>query len=300
MPEGDTVLRTARRLHAALAGRRVLRAELRWPDLGAVDLAGRTVGEVTAYGKHLLTRFDAEGGLEPLTLHSHLRMDGKWSIAPPGDQHWPRASGIAVRAVLANADWTAIATWLGMLDLVPTSAEATLIGHLGPDIMADSFSDVGRPESIHRLAALPARPIGAGLLDQTALAGIGTMYMAETLFVQRLSPWTPTAEVDLGAVVDTARRLLLRGVTSAVQTTTGNPRPGYHTFVHARSGKGCQRCGAIVRVAPIGVAPKERTAFFCPVCQPGPTPTDDGRALRPLGSSPAAAKNRRPAGYRGQ
>ena len=54
MPEGDTVLRTARRLDAALSGRILVRAELRWPDLGDVDLAGRTVSEVRAYGKQIL------------------------------------------------------------------------------------------------------------------------------------------------------------------------------------------------------------------------------------------------------
>ncbi|MET0866243.1 MAG: DNA-formamidopyrimidine glycosylase family protein, partial [Nakamurella sp.] len=56
MPEGDTVLRTARRLHRALAGRELVRAELRWPTLGEADLAGRQVTEVVAYGKQILTR----------------------------------------------------------------------------------------------------------------------------------------------------------------------------------------------------------------------------------------------------
>ena len=59
MPEGDTVLRTARRLDQALAGRPLVRSELRWPTLGEADLAGRTVTEVVAYGKQILTRFAA-------------------------------------------------------------------------------------------------------------------------------------------------------------------------------------------------------------------------------------------------
>ncbi len=298
VPEGDTVRRTARRLDAALAGRPLVRAELRWPDLGDIDLAGSTVHEVVAYGKHLLIRFEERAGWDPLTLHSHFKMEGKWTIAPPGPQHWPRASGVAVRAVLVNEDWTAIGTWLGMLDLVPTSAEDQLIGHLGPDVMSDSFPERGRPESVSRLIRFPDRPIGAGLLDQTAVAGIGTMYMAETLFLERLSPWTPTSEVDVGAVLDRARRLMLRGVTSAVQSTTGNTRQGMTNYVHARSGKTCTRCGAVVRVAMIGPEGKERTAFYCPVCQPGPTPTDDGRRQSPLGSTAGTSKNRRPAGYR--
>ncbi len=300
MPEGDTVLRTTQRLHAALAGRELIRAELRWPDLGGVDLAGRTVGEVVPYGKQILTRFvaDATKSLAPLTLRSHLRMEGRWSIAPPGPAHWPRAVGVSVRAVLANSEWTAIGTWLGLLDLVPTADEHTLIGHLGPDIMTDSFPLDGRSESIDRLTRHPGREIGAALLDQTTVAGIGTMYMAETLFLEHISPWRPLGEVDLPAVLDRARRLLLQGAIRALPTTTGNPRAGLNTWVHGRSGKPCLRCGAVVRVAPIGQPPKERPAFFCPVCQPGPTPTDDGRPRRPLGANPQYRENRRPTGYR--
>lgn len=298
MPEGDTVLRTARRLHAALADRVLLRAELRWADLGDVNLAGRNVDQVVAYGKQILMRMSGTAGREPLTLRSHLRMDGRWSIAPPGDGHWPRATGVSVRAVLANPDWTVIGTWLGMLDLVPTAAEQTLIGHLGPDIMDDGFPGSGATEALRRLSATPDRHVGAALLDQTNLAGIGTMYMAETLFLHQVSPWTPTAAIDLTATMRTARRLLLRGALMALPSTTGNPRSGQNTYVHGRSGKPCLRCGATVRVAPIGIAPKERTAFYCPVCQPGPTPTDDGRVRRPLGSRQPTGENVRRSGYR--
>ena len=57
--------------------------------------------------------------------------------------------------------------------------------------------------------------------------------------------------------------------------------------MHGRSGRPCQRCGTIVRVAPIGPPLKERPAFYCPTCQPGPTPTDDGKPRNPLGANPA-------------
>ena len=290
------MLRTAQRLDLALAGRTLVRAELRWPTLGDVDLAGRTVSEVTAYGKQILTRF-ADDGREPLTLRSHLRMEGQWSIAPAGPEHWPSANGVRVRAVLANLEWTAIGTWLGLLDLIPTAEESGLIGHLGPDIMADEFLPTGRAESVLRLSGRADRAIGSALLDQTNVAGIGTMYMAEALFLQGVSPWRPVGEVDLPPVLDLARKLLLRGAKMSIPTTTGNPRTGQNTFVHARSGKPCRRCGAIVRVAMVGDPTKERTAFYCPVCQPGPTPTDDGRTQRPLGSSPSRP-GQKPTGYR--
>lgn len=303
------MLRTAQRMDQALSGRVLIRAELRWPSLGGIDLAGRRVLATVAYGKQILTRLaaaEAPAGQRmmtaspaPLTLRSHLRMEGRWSILPPGDRHWPaRSAGPSVRAVLGNLEWTAVGTWLGLLDLVPTAQEHTLIGHLGPDIMAPDLGERGLGEGQRRLEAWPDREIGAALLDQTGVAGIGTMYMAEALFMQRISPWTPVSEVAVRSLLLLARQLLINGARSAVPSTTGNPRRGFEVWVHGRSGKPCHRCGRTVRVAPIGQAPKERPAFYCPTCQPGPTPTDDGRERRPLGANPQYRENRRPTGYR--
>lgn len=309
MPEGDTVLRTARRLDQALAGRPLVRAELRWPSLGQANLAGRTVTEVVAYGKQILTRIAATDPAvpapriptvpdEPLTLRSHLRMEGQWYIHARDAEPWPPQSRGSVRAVLGGTEWTAVGTWLGLLDLIPTAGEAELIGHLGPDIMADSFPTGGLDEAVRRLSTDPARQVGAALLDQTTVAGIGTMYMAEALFVQKTSPWTPIGEVDIPALLAVARRQLLRGATQAAPNTTGNPRRGLDKWVHGRSGQPCQRCGTTLRVAQIGPPLKERPAFYCPKCQPGPTPTDDGRPRRPLGANPSVREDRRPTGYR--
>jgi len=309
VPEGDTVLRTARRLDQALSGRPLVRAELRWPTLGDVDLAGRTVLETRSYGKQILTRLAADTGTgpgvriptasaEPLTLRSHLRMEGRWEITRPGPARWPRAGGVTVRAVLGTDAWTAVGTWLGLLDLIPTRDEHTLLGHLGPDILAPDPDGAALARAAQRIAARPDRTVGAALLDQTGVAGIGTMYMAETLFLQQLSPWTPVAEVELPAILARARRLLEHGASSATPSTTGSSRRGEQNYVHARSGRPCRRCGTMIRVAPVGVAPRERPAFWCPVCQPGPAPADDGRVHGPLGSNPAVGAKRRPAGYR--
>lgn len=75
MPEGDTVWRTARRLHETLAGEVISAADLRWPGISTADLRGMRTLEVVARGKNVLHRLDAG-----LTLHSHLRMEGQWRI----------------------------------------------------------------------------------------------------------------------------------------------------------------------------------------------------------------------------
>jgi formamidopyrimidine-DNA glycosylase len=81
VPEGDSVRLLARRLARSLDGRRLVRADLRVPSLATVDLTGRAVLEHDTHGKHLLTRLS--GGL---TLHTHLRMDGSWTVTAPGRQ----------------------------------------------------------------------------------------------------------------------------------------------------------------------------------------------------------------------
>ncbi|MFT4228500.1 Fpg/Nei family DNA glycosylase [Micropruina sp.] len=274
MPEGDTVWRTAQRLNQAFAGETLTRSELRWPSLATLDFTGATTLEVVSRGKHLLHRLNSGH-----TIHSHLRMEGQWLIADAATAR-PNAQ---TRAFLSTTRWAGLGQRLGMLDVVGTDEEHTLVGHLGPDLLGPDWS---ADRAVANLAAADTT-IGAALLDQTNLAGIGTLYAAETLFTERLNPWTPTAEVtdaQLTHLVERAHRLLDNGRRHAVQSTTGSPRHGENTWAHGRSGRPCRRCGGTVRVAMIGPPTRERTMFYCPSCQGGLAPTDDGRPQRPLGA----------------
>ncbi|MDP9220450.1 MAG: Fpg/Nei family DNA glycosylase [Actinomycetota bacterium] len=290
MPEGDVVWRTAQRLSAALSGRELVLADLRWPSLATADLTGRTVIETVARGKHLLTRLAAgptgstgPNTVSPVTLHSHLRMDGSWRVDRTTESVG-RTRSRDVRAVLANDEWTATGISLGMLELVATTDEATLVGHLGPDILGPDW-DLDRV--LANLRATPERAIGAALLDQRVLAGVGTFYLAETMFLVGRTPWTPIGDLtepEQRRVVERAYRLLHLNRDRVVQVTTGDARPGYEAYAHGRASRPCRRCGTMVRVARIGQPPADRVAFYCPTCQTGPTPTDDGRPQGPIGS----------------
>ena len=280
MPEGDTVWRTAHRLHLALAGHVVTVCDLRWPSLATVDLRGATTTEVVARGKHVLQRLDSG-----VTLHSHLRMDGQWRVAATDQVTGAELRNDRIRAVVGTSEWTCIGARLGMLDLVPTAGEDTLVGHLGPDLLGPDWD---LPTALANLRRAPQRAIGEALLDQRLLAGVGTLYDSESLFIERIHPWTPVAELDdhaLERLVERAHRLLEVNSHRAVHSTTGSLRPGETAYVHARSGRPCRRCGQGVRVAMIGQAPQDRTMFYCPTCQGGLGPTDDGRAQRPMGST---------------
>ncbi|ACQ80704.1 DNA glycosylase/AP lyase, H2TH DNA-binding [Beutenbergia cavernae DSM 12333] len=265
MPEGDVLLRVARRLTSALDGAALTHAELRWPSLGGADLVGvRSLGTVSV-GKHLLTRFD-----DGRTLHTHLRMDGTWRVEPT--ERVARTPALArrtaVRAVLGTPSWTCLGMDLGMMDLVRTRDEASVVGHLGPDVVGDDYEAHGRAAIVAGIAAQGTRPIGEILIDQRVLAGIGTIYLAESLFRHRIRPWRPANEVDdVGSLVDTARALMLASANSPRVTATGDTRAGRGTLVHGRAGRSCPRCGTAIAVAAVGTPPYDRPAFYCPDCQ---------------------------------
>ncbi len=129
--------------------------------------------------------------------------------------------------------------------------------------------------------------IGDTLLDQRVLAGIGTFWASEILFIERVLPWTPARDLDrerVLAMLERLHRLMAASRGSGWQATTGIQRSGEEAYVHGRSGRPCRRCGDTVRVATTGAAPRQRTLFSCPTCQGGLAPTDDGRPQRPLGS----------------
>jgi endonuclease-8 len=255
MPEGDVVWSTARRLHEALAGRALTRSDFRVPRLATADLTGDVVTETVARGKHLLTR--TKSGL---TVHTHLRMEGTWRVRPAAEKV---RDSHRIRLLLANENWQAIGYQLGVVELIRTSEEAKVTGHLGPDLLGPDWD---RDEAVRRLSAEPDRPIGEALLDQRNLAGIGNVYKAEVLFLRGLSPWQPTGDVaDIGALADLAKRLLEANKERFGHITTGSMRRGEEHWVYGRQGRPCRRCGTPIRSA----GQQDRITFWCPSCQPG-------------------------------
>ncbi|WP_406091852.1 DNA-formamidopyrimidine glycosylase family protein [Streptomyces sp. NBC_01013] len=275
MPEGDTVLQTAKRLHSALAGQVLTRSDLRVPRFATADLTDRTVLDVSSRGKHLLTRI--EGGL---TLHSHLRMDGAWRIYAP-DERWRGGPAHQIRAILANATHTAVGYRLPVLELLRTGDEEKVVGHLGPDLLGPDWN---ADTALRNLLADPARPLGEALLDQRNLAGIGNVYKCELCFLARATPWLPIGrlpEHTAVLMVTTAKQLLEANRDRPVRTTTvgGRPRttaapaprarrPSENLWVYGRNHRPCLRCGTPIRVGDQDTRP----TYWCPHCQTGPTP----------------------------
>ena len=306
MPEGDSVWKTARRMREHLVGRTVTRSDFRVPQLAAADLSGQQVTAFDSVGKHLLTRFS--GGM---TLHTHLRMDGSWTVTGPGKQ-LPRTFHDEIRLALRTDGPTAYALRMPVMDLVPTAEEDRVVGHLGPDLLADDWSPASEDEAVRRLGSDPDRPLVEALLDQRNTAGLGNLWAVETCYVRGHSPWTPVSDVDLRATVRLAHRMLRHAVEHPGMVTTGDTRRGQTHWVYGRAGRPCRRCTTPVdyRDAVQG-APYSREVWWCPRCHPGPYPSLEERPTRPglrrgvneesygsrsrrLGGAPGLARGRAP------
>jgi endonuclease-8 len=257
VPEGDVVWYTARQLHEALAGRTLTRSDFRVPRYATVSLTGQQVTEAVARGKHLLIR--TSGGL---SVHTHLKMDGFWRLRPAGT---PLGDSYKIRLLLANEDWQAAGYLLGITEVLPTSQEQRVTGHLGPDLLGQDW-DAG--EAVRRLSQRPERPIGEALLDQRSLAGIGTWFLAEMLFLRGINPSRPAGSVDdLSALVNLGHRLLDANKARIGHTSTGDTRRGRESWVYGRAGQRCRRCGTVIRKGEQGPPGQERLRFWCPNCQ---------------------------------
>jgi endonuclease VIII len=256
VPEGDTVWFTARRL-APLTGQVLTASDFRVPSLATSDVSGATVLETVSRGKHLLTRLD-----NGLTVHTHLGMDGAWTLRPARTR-WTRPTHTA-RVVLCTATHEAVGFSV-QVDLVPSSEEGRFVDHLGPDLLGADW-DAGL--AVERLLGDASVPIGDALLDQANLAGIGNVYKCELCFLAGVDPRTPVGAVpDLPRMVARAHHLLLVNRDRLERVTTGDRRRSRQLWVYGRRGP-CLRCGTPISRDSQGPPGQERPTWWCPSCQP--------------------------------
>ena len=250
MPEGDTIWRTAIALQRRLAGKTVL--EARPQAIGR--LKGRHLEGVEATGKHLVMQFEGD-----IALHSHMGMTGSWHLYRPGER-WREPAWTAT-VVLGFDDAVAVCFAAPKMELVTDAQQP--VAHLGPDILVDPFD---LDEVTLRARAAGAATIGELLLDQRVCSGIGNIYKCESLWIERLDPWMPPANLDdksLRRLYLTARDLMRRSLLAPV----GRQRHA----VHARGGRPCPRCGTPIRIRAQGR--EARLTYFCPRCQSVPART---------------------------
>jgi endonuclease-8 len=274
MPEGDTIFRTARSLHKALAGHRVAKFDTAYAHVARVDdekpIAGRLIERCEAAGKHVLIVFEGD-----LILRTHMRMNGSWHLYRHGERWWRGPQAMRVR--IDTADWVAVAFDVPVAEFVTAKQLASVdpVAALGPDLLKADFD---RDEAIRRVRAAGALPIAQALLDQRLVAGIGNVYKSEVLFLAAVHPDTPASAVPQDAmerIMEVGRSLLaanvVEGTPAAIQTyrslrrTDRRSDPADSLWVYSRAGQPCRKCGTTINSKKMGL--DARTTYWCPTCQ---------------------------------
>ncbi|MEA2462562.1 MAG: endonuclease [Acidobacteriota bacterium] len=266
MPEGDTIHRAARTLHAALAGRVITRFETVFPQLARVDhdapLAGRTVERVSAAGKNLLMHFSGD-----LHLRTHMRMNGSWHVYRPGERWRMRRSDM--RIVLETSEWVAVAFNVPVAEFHDSRSlerQEDLL-RIGPDFIGEEFDF---DEALRRIRERPEEEIADVLLNQRVVSGIGNEYKSELLFMTRISPFARVGDLtdeQLMEVLRIARKVMVANVNkrSGARITTFSLNPNEKQYVYGRGGQPCRRCGTPVQYAKQGK--DARGTYWCSRCQ---------------------------------
>jgi len=265
VPEGHTVHRLARDLARDLGVNAVTASSPQQRFAAGADLLdGQVATRCRAYGKHLFVDFEAGD-----TLHIHLGLIGKFRRTAPDA---PRDT-VRLRLAVDHIAW----------DL--TGPMTCTVG--GPDTFTDVTTTLG-PDPLRRDGRLPdfservatrRVPIGAALLDQRVVAGIGNVYRAELLFLVGIHPSVPSlmlADAEVNDLWNVATDQLRRGVrlnrivtvdpADVGASSVGRIGADDRLHVYKRAGEPCRRCGApIERFVLAG-----RKTWFCPTCQPPP------------------------------
>jgi endonuclease-8 len=262
VPEGHTIHRLARDVRRTLLGQQVAVDSPQGRFEGSAALVdGRVLGDVEAYGKHLFVGFD------DLWVHVHLGLFGRVSTGP-GAAPAPRG---AIRMRVQSATHHLELRGPTVCEVIDDEQKTQVLRRLG----ADPLRPDARPDEAYERIVGRRLPIGALLLDQSVVAGVGNVYRAELLHRAAMSPYLPGRELrqtQWAGLWDDMVTLLRAGVRSGRIVTTapehrdrpsGRARRQDAHYVYRRTGLPCRRCGTPIVSDELAA----RTVFWCPACQ---------------------------------
>lgn len=267
MPEGHTLHRLARLHQRRFAGAPVAVSspQGRFASSAAV-VDGRVLRRTSVWGKHLFHHYDSG----PI-VHVHLGLYGTFT-------EWERPAGGVlpepvgqVRMRVVGAEYGTDLRGPTVCELIDEGQVADVVARLGPDPLRRDAD----PSWTWTRISKSRRPIGALLMDQTVIAGVGNVYRSELLYRHRIDPYRPGLQIseaefdaawtDLVALMKVGLR---RGKIIVVRPEHDHGPPSYRqgrprTYVYRRAGEACRVCGTTISTAVL----EGRNVFWCGVCQ---------------------------------
>lgn len=255
-------------------------------------LTGLRVDAVDRRGKVLMIRFD-----KSRTLLIHLKMTGQLLYKEPVKVGKTTSSKLviagghpipSVEGTLPSKVTHAIFTFddgsqlfyndlrqFGYLKLVRNEDLGTvpILATFGPEPLTREFT---LPVFEERLKRRPSAKLKPLLLDQTFIAGLGNIYVDESLNLAKLHPLRTA-----GSLTKVQRKTLYESIKRVLRASLKAGGTSDNTYVTIRGGKGdylnkarvyhrvgepCRRCGTPIRRMVVA----GRGTHYCPRCQRAP------------------------------
>lgn len=261
LPEVQTVVNTLqpRIVGGRIDAVRLLRADVVHPagtDLPR-RLHRRTIASIERRAKRIVVTLDDEN-----RLYFHLGMTGRMTLEPPGGPVLPHThlilsiAGTEVR--FRDPRRFGGVFWVGM---------GRCDENIGPEPLAL------RPRQLHDRLSRTTRAVKNALLDQTLIAGLGNIYVDESLFQARIHPLTRGCDLSFGriaalnrAIKAVLRRALRHRGSTLRDYADANGQAGEFQKLHrvyARENLPCRNCRTRIQRIVLG----GRSTHFCPRCQ---------------------------------
>ena len=262
MPEGHTLHRLARLHQRRFAGAPVAVSSPQGRFIDATIVDGRVFTRASVWGKHLFHHYD--GGP---TVHVHLGLYGTFTETPAP---MPVPVG-QVRMRIVGTEYGTDLRGPTACEVIDEAQVSAIVARLGPDPLRRD-ADPALPWA--RIVN-SRKSIGALLMDQTVIAGVGNVYRNELLYRHHIDPYRLGRDIDAsefaGAWTDLVALMKVgvrRGKIIVVRPEHDHGAPSYgpnrpRTYVYRRAGEPCRVCGTAIRTAEM----EGRNVFWCPTCQ---------------------------------
>lgn len=306
MPEGDSLVRLAHRLHPVMFDQVIEHSDFRTPQFATLDLSGWLVTDIRPTAKYLSITVAAPANVtdtaQQLVVLSHLGMDGSWQI--------DTRPSYRTRCILRFADHAVVGDSLKVLEVLPVDRAQQQLEFLGPDLLDPAWDEPATAQqlltqSLENFRQAPDQPIATALLDQRLVSGIGNIFRCEVLFLAGMYPQraiSVLSDEQLTGLILLARDLMVinvppraadrtrrrtvdvrpdpaapfgvRVATATEQARARADRRGSRRdpnfWVYGRQRQGCLRCGGPIRVEKLGTTPDNaRDLHWCSNCQTG-------------------------------
>lgn len=266
MPELPEVETIAREMHQRLCGSRITQVEVEWqrtiakPSANSFisQIKGLSIRAVGRRAKYLVFTLEGKNHLLRFLL-IHLRMSGQLDLMSKSAQRSKHDRVVFTLDDMRELRFNDVRKF-GKLYLVDDQSEITQT--LGPEALQISLQDFFTRLKIRRGS------IKSVLLDQRFIAGLGNIYVDESLWRAKIHPLKKADSLSINqakALYSSIRKSLNLAI-KASGTNIGDgvyPKGAYIPKIYGRQGKSCYHCKHIVERIVVG----QRGTHLCASCQ---------------------------------